>query len=344
MHVFFAIVKKEISSVLRDRTILIAVLIQLFVASFSSALLVGMLSLYDADSAQLYNTFRIRAGLIGTAPVSFVNALEARGVNTLPLNDLNDALAQLNRGELQAVMVMPAADTADLVEIQLYLPPEGALSSMVLNYLQEPLKKYENSLRAANGLTVRYTDLKGTPPTTYEFLYTIILPLLMFFPAFIAGNMVIDSISEEIQNQTLDTLLAAPLTLNQALLAKMTAALVLALLQALTWILLLRLNGTAIQHPVLILSLMTLMTGLICVLAATIVLLFRDRERSQFVYSLSLLAGNSLLFAIEGAPLKTMARFAVGDVLTTPLNLLPYAALLMLSLLLLLRFSHRFQR
>ena len=45
---FLAVVKKEIGSVIRDRTILIAILLQLFIASFSSALLLGMLSLYDA--------------------------------------------------------------------------------------------------------------------------------------------------------------------------------------------------------------------------------------------------------------------------------------------------------
>ena len=39
---FLALVKKELSSVLRDRTILIAILLQLFIASFSSALLLGM--------------------------------------------------------------------------------------------------------------------------------------------------------------------------------------------------------------------------------------------------------------------------------------------------------------
>ena len=41
---FWAMVKKELTSTMRDSTIWIAVVIQLFLASFSSALLVGMLS------------------------------------------------------------------------------------------------------------------------------------------------------------------------------------------------------------------------------------------------------------------------------------------------------------
>ncbi len=52
---FLALVKKELGSVFRDRTIIIAILIQLFIASFSSALLLGMFSLYDADTILRYS-------------------------------------------------------------------------------------------------------------------------------------------------------------------------------------------------------------------------------------------------------------------------------------------------
>jgi ABC-2 type transport system permease protein len=46
----FAVIKKELTSVVRDGTIVISILIQLFIASFSSGLLLGMLSLYDPDT------------------------------------------------------------------------------------------------------------------------------------------------------------------------------------------------------------------------------------------------------------------------------------------------------
>ena len=62
---FFAVVKKEIGSVLRDRTIIIAVLIQLFIASFSSSLLLGMLSLYDADTIMRFSGEGIHLGVVG---------------------------------------------------------------------------------------------------------------------------------------------------------------------------------------------------------------------------------------------------------------------------------------
>ena len=64
---FLAVVKKELASVARDRTILIAILIQLFIASFSSALLISLLSLYDADSAGLYNALNLQVAVINEA-------------------------------------------------------------------------------------------------------------------------------------------------------------------------------------------------------------------------------------------------------------------------------------
>jgi len=54
MNAILTVIKKELNSVLRDRTMVIAILIQLFIASFSSALLLGMLSLYDADTIVQY--------------------------------------------------------------------------------------------------------------------------------------------------------------------------------------------------------------------------------------------------------------------------------------------------
>ena len=93
--------------------------------------------------------------------------------------------------------------------------------------IQEPLKQYENYLRAQNGIEVRYTDLKGKPSTSFEFIYSVLLPMLMFFPAFVAGSMTIDSITEEVENNTLQTLLSAPLTVNGMIGAKIVSAVIL---------------------------------------------------------------------------------------------------------------------
>ena len=67
MTPFLAVVKKELASVIRDRTIVIAILIQLFIASFSSALLLGMLSLYDSDTIMKFSGAGIKIGMVGAS-------------------------------------------------------------------------------------------------------------------------------------------------------------------------------------------------------------------------------------------------------------------------------------
>jgi len=56
---FLAIVKRELRAVSRERTIVIAILIQLFIASFSSAILIGLLSFYDPDAVMAAEEARL---------------------------------------------------------------------------------------------------------------------------------------------------------------------------------------------------------------------------------------------------------------------------------------------
>jgi ABC-type Na+ efflux pump permease subunit len=339
MRAFLAVVKKELASVLRDRTIVIAILIQLFIASFSSALLIGMLSLYDPDSASIYTNIRVDMALVGE-DAALTGYLADRGVRALPYATLEQAEPDFLQGKVRAILVLPE-ERSSLVNMKLFLPSEEAIGSILLNLLQEPLKRYENALRAQRGVDLRYTDLKGQPPTTFEFVYSVILPILMLFPAFVAGGMVVDSISEEIENDTLDTLLAAPLSLTAAIGAKVAAALLLATIQCLAWLGLLELNGIDIRHFSLVLLLASITAGIVAVGAAVITVQLGDRERSQFVYSLALLAATSASFWFGVSPVKTVSRLAIGDYYTGGLDVLVFAAFLGLLLLLFLRATRR---
>jgi ABC-2 type transport system permease protein len=221
--------------------------------------------------------------------------------------------------------------------MRLFLPAEETTAALILNQLQEPLKRYENSLRAERQVMVRYTGLKGQPPTTFEFVYSVILPMLMFFPAFVAGGMVVDSLAEEVENNTFETLLSAPLTPNIAIGAKITAALILTALQCLAWLGLLRLNGIDIRSPLWVLLLAIITAGIVCTLSATVAVLFKDRERSQFVFSLALLAVTSLSFILNFSPIQTISRLAIGDYYTGPLDVLAFGAVLAVLMIGMLR-------
>jgi ABC-type Na+ efflux pump permease subunit len=161
--------------------------------------------------------------------------------------------------------------------------------TVIMMMLQEPLKEYENYLRRQNGVTTEYTDLGGKSSNTWEFLYSIIIPILMLFPALIAGSIMIDSVSEEFENKTFDTLMASPVSLHQIFSAKVAAAIITSVIQVMLWTFLLRLNGLLIQNPLLVILISVLTASVISFMAALVALFFKDRERAQFVYSIILI-------------------------------------------------------
>ena len=340
IYPFLAVVKKELMSVLRDRTIIISILIQLFIASFSSGLLLGMLSLYDADTILRYSGDGIHIGIVGEVTDPLPALMQKRGLNVTPFATLAEAQAAFVRNEVLAVVDAPQ-DANGLIEVKLYLPDSDTVSSLIRMVIQEPLKQYENYLRADRGIEVRYTDLQGRPATSFEFVYSVLIPMLMFFPAFVAGSMSIDTITEEIESKTLQTLLSAPLTISGMISAKIVSAVFLAILQCFAWLILLQLNGIDIHNKAWVLMLALVVAGITSTSAALGAAFLQDRERSQFIYSLLLLAGVGISTLFNISPITTLSRLAVGDAFTNGWNVMIFAVVFCGLYLLLLRFSRR---
>jgi ABC-type Na+ efflux pump permease subunit len=207
--------------------------------------------------------------------------------------------------------------------------------------IQEPLKQYENYLRTQRGIDVRYTDLKGKPATSYEFVYSVLIPMLMFFPAFVSGSMTVDSLTEEVENKTLPTLLSAPLSINGMVGAKITSSVILSIMQCIAWLTLLRLNQIDIQNTGWILLLALIVAGITSTSAALGSVLLKDRERSQFIYSLMLLAAAAISTLLNISPITTLSRLAIGDAYTSGWNVMIFAAVLFGLYLLLSKTSRR---
>ena len=337
-----AIIKKELTSVLRDFTIVISILIQLFIASFSSALLLGMLSLYDSDTIMKFSGTQMKIAMVG-AESPLGSFMTERGLKVVPFATLADAETDFFQNKVSAIVVIPPG-ISNTTDIKVYLPDNEAVSSLIRMVIQEPLKQYENYLRAQNGIDVRYADLKGKPSVSFEFIYSVLLPMLMLFPAFVAGSMTIDSLTEEVENNTLQTLLSAPLTINWMVGAKIAAAVILAVLQCAAWLALMQFNGIVIQNTGWILLLALIVSGITATSAALSGVLLKDRERSQFIYSLILLAAAAISILLNISPITVMSRLAIGDHYTNGWNVLVFAAFFAALYFLLLKLSRRLMR
>lgn len=339
MTPFWAVVKRELWTVMRDRTIIIAVMIQFFIASFSSGLFLGMLQLYDVDTILRFSGGAIRIGVVNATENQLANFITDHGMTVVPFETLEEAQAGFHHGEAVAILDAPQ-EANGVTELRIYLPESNTLSSIVRMVIQEPLKEYENFLRIRQGVDIRYTDLEGEPSISFEFVYSVLLPILMFFPAFVAGSLAIDALTEEFENNTMETLLSAPLTVHGAINAKVLSVVILAVAQCGLWLMLLKLNGIVIQNTIWVFLLAAIVSGITSLSAAMAAVLLQDRERSQFIYALILLVTIAVSNLLSVSPITVLSRLAIGDYYTNGWAVAAFA-LFLTGLLLVLRKTAR---
>ena len=312
MSRFLALLKRELKSITREKTIMFAIIVQFFIASFSSIILVGIMAFYDPASIGDNTQVRIRAGIVGDTQSPLLGYLADANVRLRLYPDMAEAEDAFRRGRVDTILVLPETSSG-VVDMQLIMPELDARKTVIFMVLDKPLKQYEDYLRDMNGVDVNYAGTAGKPHTTYEFLYSLIVPILMLFPALIAGSIVIDTVSEEFENKTFDTLAAAPVSLGQVVFSKITAAVVTAAVQVVMWVGLLRLNDIVIQNAPLVILLGIVIAAAISVLTAVMALYFKDRERTQFVYSIVLVGLIGGSYFLNPSPFGLITRLAAGD-------------------------------
>jgi len=312
------IAKKEFRGLFNERTILLAVLLQLFIALFSSFLMVGLTSMYDPGSLSKYSNYRYNIGYAGNQSPLAVDLRLSGDFRVYPM-DLSTAVTALQERKLAAVIYVPdtKGDAQEPVKITLYTLQNDLQSAIVDVKLKDVFLKYEQDLR-----DVRHSRLDVQPiplqiPTTpggdfYEFVYGLLIPLLVFMPAIIASALVIDLITEEYQHETLETLISTPITFTEMVWGKVLACELLVPIQAGAWLILLMINRIAIQNAGLIL-IQVVVTSLILILLGTLTALhYRERTSAQFIFSTALVVVILLALAIPSNPLNLLTRLAVG--------------------------------
>jgi len=313
------IVKKEFRGLFNERTILLAVLLQLFIAMFSSFLMVGLTSMYDPSSLSKYSRFRYSIAYCGNDS-ELREFLDKNPDFMVYGMELSPAVAALKERKLAAVIYMPqtAPDAAGPVKITLYSLQNDLQSAIVNVKLKDIFLKYEKDLRTirAARLTEQPVPL-GLPARRsggdfYEFVYGLLIPLLVFMPAIIASALVIDLITEEYQHETLETLISTPVTFAEMVWGKVLACELLVPVQAGAWLFLLMANGIAIENVPLIFLQVTLTSLLPILLGALTALHYRERTAAQFIFSTALVVVILFVLALPANPLNILTRLAVG--------------------------------
>jgi ABC-2 type transport system permease protein len=307
------IARRELASLRSEKTIVLALLIQLFVASFSSFLVVGLVSLSAPGSVEGYTT---EVAITGEATDDLLRAVDDEpGVQGVAYPSEGSAMVAFESGRVDAVLDTSIRDGQ--VHVAAVAPDESVRSTVVVVALRDALRSYERAEREDRADSLDFEPLALPPESKsspyFGFTYTVLLPLLLFLPAFIAGSITVDSLTEEYDRGTLELLRVAPVSLAGIVDGKLAAAAGLVPLQAGLWMLLLRLNGTPVANLPALLLLSAAAGLVVASLGAVVALMAPDRRVAQLVYSIVVLGlfGGAALLPV--GPSNAAARLAVDS-------------------------------
>ena len=321
------------SSLRSEKTIVLALLIQLFVAAFSSFLVVGLVSLYDPGSTQ--GSYTVEFGVTGNASDELERVVDlGDSRQAVDYDSREAALTAFTNRQVDAVF--HADRHADgRIHVDAVAPDGDFRTTLIVVQIKESLSEFERTKREAvsHRLTRKPLPVPPKPDANpyFGFTYTILVPMLAFLPAFISGSIAADSLSEELERGTLELLRVAPLSVPEIVDGKAIAMVAIAPAQAALWLGFLELNGTDIARPLAILALVTALTTLLVVIGAGLALSIRVRREAQLLYSLLALAlfGTSLL--LPENPPNLVAKLAIGS--ETPVTLVTVALLALVAAL-----------
>jgi len=312
------IAKKEFRGLFNERTILLAVLLQLFIALFSSFLMVGLTSMYDPASLSKYTRFRYNVAYAGNDSQVLEYLTTSKDFRVYKMT-LSEGVAALKERKLSAVIWVPDTlpDAQEPVKITLYTLQNDLQGAIVDVKLRDIFLQYETDLRAIRADRLHDSPIplqipKASGGDFYEFVYGLLIPLLVFMPAIIASALVIDLITEEYQHETLETLISTPVTFAEMVWGKALACELTVPVQAGAWIFLLMINGIAIENAGLILIHVSVTSFILILLGTLTALHYRERTAAQFIYSAALVVVMLLVLALPDNPLNLVTRLAVG--------------------------------
>jgi len=297
----------------------LALIIQLFIAAFSSFLVVGLTSLYDPSSAQGQGS--IEVAVSGEVEDSLLLAAERSGVVVNSYGDRAGALSAFDNGAVNAVVSTSTVETdqGTRIDVNAIVPAESLQTTLIINQLREVLVEFERIERSERGAYLDYEIVEEPAEADggrFTFTHTILIPLLLFLPPFISGSIAVDSLTEEMERGTLELLRVTPASLVDIVDGKAMGMIAIAPVQSVMWILLLRLNGISIAHIPWLVALVSALATIAVTVGLFLGLVTTRRRQAQLLYSVLILVlfGGTLL--LPEHPASTVARLSVDSATT----------------------------
>lgn len=309
----WTLARKELGDILRERSIVLALLVQFFVAAFSAFLTIGLVGLYDPEAAEGHP----QATIAYVGPGGFDAYLQKAGNFRIERPSIEDGVAAFHRGNYDAIVEETYANTTGERVVTLLLPESEVETTLLVTQFKALLRDYERDLRFERDdrieETVVYVEVTAKTNVYYGFVFSTLLPLLVLTPVFLAGAVTGDSINQEIQTQTLALLRSSPISTAELVLGKMLMPVLLVPAQVSLWTFLLWINGVDVQNVVLLLGFAMVLGVLLCAGSVLVAVHVRREGQTQAAYALLVLVLLVVSFLLPREPLNLIARLGSGS-------------------------------
>lgn len=299
------IVKKDLMLMLRERTFTSIVFLLIFIASISSIVTFGLLLLYNPDSV----------GYAGNAKVAVVGDCSIPGECV----DADTAIKLFSSGKVDAMLFVTKTEKISYVNV--ILPEDDIKAIQVLTSLKRTLTEYEERVREELGVPNLHLKIfadgkeikiPSGASTVFKFIYLVLIPLLAITTAVVSAGLTIDSVCEEIETKAIDVLLSTPLSPFKISMAKILTPLIFSSSLTAIWLSLLSINGIEILKPAEAFLISVSISALFISLAYLIATRFKERERSQLIFSIFAAGILPLLVTKAQSPAIIAGRAAAG--------------------------------
>ncbi len=307
--------KKEAQDILTNKIYILLVFVQIFI--IFGALGLGMVSSVVTDPGLLDKygaTSSLKVGISEDLKnTSIVNNLKDQNLNLVFFKDMEEADKQLGSQLVAVIRVSPPPEENILFQSDTSNPFYPAVSEKINSAVdkfklekklksagisEDLIEKIENPI-ILNKITINNDNLSDLAMNTsyfVEIIYGFIVPFVLLLPFFLASNIVTDSIVGERERKTFEILLMAPVSSSMVIIGKILPIFSFAMIQGITWAILLDILGVPIYN-LFILILIMILVGLAFIGFGILISMFVDSTKeANSAITLTLMFASFILF------------------------------------------------
>ncbi|MFH1054885.1 MAG: ABC transporter permease subunit [Candidatus Altiarchaeota archaeon] len=320
----YRIAWREFKAMMREKSFVMVLLFEILLVSSSAFLSVGYDVLTSPETSDLLRGARnvIYAGIVTDSKTEVALPLQQSGITYFSYDSLTKAEEDFRGGLLDTVIVGNINLRTDPTVLTVYLPTNTPKVGVIRLTLKRFFLNLEGRLRRVKMMLytpelklLSYDEAARGDERNFEVFLLFTIPLLFFMPAIMAGSLVIDSLTEDMESGRILNLLAAPIGDNAIVKGKCLGALYATIPHCIIWLIVLSFTEYKTLNPVGIAVAFTLYATLFTSIGAVMALHFQRNRTAQMAYTLVCVASIAL-FSPSANASEVLIRLSPAHILT----------------------------